>query len=351
MAAFTFADNVYGTIASGITSSELSITLTTGHGVRFPVVSGTILPATLVNSSNVVEQIHITAHSASSDTLTVTRAANGTTGKAWSAGDRIEVRLTSEFLNIAALLFGSTDAVAAFSLLPSVTTLTVGAGASVASTVGHASAATLFPGGISIPTGKTLSGAGSINITGGITINTDKFTVAAATGNTLIAGTLGVTGITKLSRTTDLAGVGHRLVVEGKSDTTAIALGLSDLRTGSTGSTMVTIVRNEATVGSITTTDAATAYNTSSDARLKNDLGLATDVSVLSNTQIHNFSWKGSGSLDRGVFAQDAVKVNPRAIAHDKDSDWWGADYSKYVPDLIVGWQNHEARLAALENK
>jgi hypothetical protein len=36
----------------------------------------------------------------------------------------------------------------------------------------------------------------------------------------------------------------------------------------------------------------------------------------------------------------------------------WGVDYSKYVPDLIVGWQQHDAtiqqlaaRIAALETK
>jgi len=94
-----FVDNCYGTIASGISASATSIALTTGHGVRFPAIaSGQVLYATLLNSSNVLEQIHITAHTASSDTLTVVRGVNGTTAKAWSAGDRIECRLTSEHM-------------------------------------------------------------------------------------------------------------------------------------------------------------------------------------------------------------------------------------------------------------
>ena len=29
----------------------------------------------------------------------------------------------------------------------------------------------------------------------------------------------------------------------------------------------------------------------------------------------------------------------------------WSVDYSKFVPDLIVGWQQHDARLAVLEAK
>ena len=61
----------------------------------------------------------------------------------------------------------------------------------------------------------------------------------------------------------------------------------------------------------------------------------------------------------RGVFAQEAVLVCPAAISVGEDErnaagnlvKPWMADYSKYVPDLIVGWQNLDARLAALENR
>ena len=94
-----FQDNTYGTISAGLAVGDTSITLTTGHGARFPAVTaGQVLYATLLNSANMLEEIHITAHTASSDTLTVTRAANSTTAKAWTAGDRIECRLTSEHL-------------------------------------------------------------------------------------------------------------------------------------------------------------------------------------------------------------------------------------------------------------
>jgi hypothetical protein len=110
MTTFLFVDNVYGNLASGLTVGQTSISLVTGHGVRFPAVTAPqVLLATLLNTANILEQIHITAHSPASDTLTVTRGANGTTAKAWAAGDRIECRITSEVFKA---LFSGSPAVA-----------------------------------------------------------------------------------------------------------------------------------------------------------------------------------------------------------------------------------------------
>jgi hypothetical protein len=98
------------------------------------------------------------------------------------------------------------------------------------------------------------------------------------------------------------------------------------------------------------------AYNTTSDARLKDDAGRATDLSALRAVVVHDFAWKADGRADRGVFAQDAHAVFPRAIAPGTDETTatgalarpWMTDYSKFVPDLIVGWQAHDAAIAAL---
>jgi hypothetical protein len=109
--------------------------------------------------------------------------------------------------------------------------------------------------------------------------------------------------------------------------------------------------------GSIAATNSTTtAYNTSSDKRLKNDLGIATDVSVLERTVIHDFEWRATGQPGRGVFAQDAIAVHPPAITPGTDEtnedgtllQPWAADYSKYVPELIVGWQRHQTELREL---
>lgn len=107
----------------------------------------------------------------------------------------------------------------------------------------------------------------------------------------------------------------------------------------------------------------AVTFNTSSDQRLKRDLGFATDVSALRALRIHDFSWTSDGVIDRNVFAQEAYAVMPRGITKGDDdpvtvTKTWMVEKAAYVPDLIVGWQQHDAtiqslaaRIAALESK
>jgi hypothetical protein len=94
-------NNAFGTLAAGISSSATSITLTSGQGARFPTLSaGDYFYATLIDTSNNLEIVKCTARS--TDVLTVTRAQESTTARAYSTGDRIEIRLTAQtFLDAA----------------------------------------------------------------------------------------------------------------------------------------------------------------------------------------------------------------------------------------------------------
>jgi hypothetical protein len=102
------------------------------------------------------------------------------------------------------------------------------------------------------------------------------------------------------------------------------------------------------------TSASSVSYTTTSDQRLKVDGGRATDLAALRAVVIHDFTWMADGVRDRGVFAQEAHALYPRAITAGTDETTdtgqlvqpWGTDYSKFVPDLIVGWQQHEAALA-----
>jgi hypothetical protein len=110
-------------------------------------------------------------------------------------------------------------------------------------------------------------------------------------------------------------------------------------------------------IGTVSQVNASSvAYNTTSDQRLKTDDGIATDLSALRALRVHDFTWTADGIRDRGIFAQEAHPVFPRAVTPGTDDRTdrgdlarpWGTDYSKFVPDLIVGWQQHAAALEAL---
>ena len=88
-------NNAFATLASSITSSSTSITLTTGQGARFPTLgAGDFFYATLIDTSNNLEIVKCTARS--TDVLTVVRAQESTTARAYATGDRIEIRLTAQ---------------------------------------------------------------------------------------------------------------------------------------------------------------------------------------------------------------------------------------------------------------
>lgn len=87
-------DTATGTLASDPTTGT-TLTLTTGHGARFPTVtSGSHYLRLRIES----ELILVTAHAAASDTMTVTRGIEGTTNAAHAAGTTVDSRLTADAL-------------------------------------------------------------------------------------------------------------------------------------------------------------------------------------------------------------------------------------------------------------
>lgn len=97
-----FSNNAVSRLAANITNASTTISLTPGDGAKFPVISGTqFFMATLIKSTGETEIVKVTARA--TDTLTVVRAAEpvGATqvAYAFSAGDRIEQRLTAKALS------------------------------------------------------------------------------------------------------------------------------------------------------------------------------------------------------------------------------------------------------------
>jgi len=93
-----FTNNASAPIASSILASSTSITVASGLGSEFPVITGTdYFVATLVDTSNNLEIVKVTART--SDTMTVVRAQEGTVARAYAAGSLLELRITAAVIN------------------------------------------------------------------------------------------------------------------------------------------------------------------------------------------------------------------------------------------------------------
>ena len=87
-------NNASATLAGAITSAATSVVLTAGNGSLFPALgAGEFFYGTLVDSSNNLEVVKVTART--TDTLTVVRAQDGTVARAYSVGDKFELRLVA----------------------------------------------------------------------------------------------------------------------------------------------------------------------------------------------------------------------------------------------------------------
>lgn len=94
--AVKFSNNGKTTLSSGITTSATSLTV--ADGSLLPAITGSeSFFLTLEDTSGNVEIVKVTARSGNS--LTVTRAQESTTARAFSAGDKAENRLTAAGLN------------------------------------------------------------------------------------------------------------------------------------------------------------------------------------------------------------------------------------------------------------
>ena len=95
MAQPLFTNNAATTLASGITNVATTLTVASGTGALFPSpTGGNYSYVTLINAAGtVLEIVKLTARS--TDTLTITRAQEGTTASAFNTGDKVELRVTA----------------------------------------------------------------------------------------------------------------------------------------------------------------------------------------------------------------------------------------------------------------
>lgn len=96
---------------------------------------------------------------------------------------------------------------------------------------------------------------------------------------------------------------------------------LDDAYSTSSTKIIVGITRNSSSVGSITTTLSSTAYNTSSDYRLKENVAPLTNAldDVLKINPV-TFTWKSTGEQAIGFIAHELQEIVPQAVSGEKDA-------------------------------
>jgi hypothetical protein len=218
------------------------------------------------------------------------------------------------------------------------------------------SAAGGYGSGYSVTTGSknTIVGAYNGN-SGGLDIRTsdNNIVLSDGDGNPRLIGNSA--GAFFIQRTSTYAYANGSLCVEGTSGNPCLVVGTS----GTSSYNNVVIGNGNGGVGAITTSGSSTAYNTSSDYRLKEnvvyDWDATTRFKQLKPARF-NFIADADTTVD-GFLAHEAQAVVPECVTGTKDAVdadgvavMQGIDQSKLVPLLVKTIQELEARITALEN-
>lgn len=127
--------------------------------------------------------------------------------------------------------------------------------------------------------------------------------------------------------------------------------------------------RSGTQVGSISVTTTATAYNTSSDERLKENIVDANTRNTLDKVnalRVREFDWIEDNRHETGLVAQEVAEVYPDAVTPPErqletvrvageeeltGSPYWMIDYSKMVPLLLGAIQEQQKEIDSLETR
>ncbi|MEO7461924.1 MAG: tail fiber domain-containing protein [Ferruginibacter sp.] len=154
---------------------------------------------------------------------------------------------------------------------------------------------------------------------------------------------------------------GMELVSNGAGDAyiglqRAGGAGLNLSRASGSG-TLVSFYVGGAMVGSISTTGITTAFNTTSDIRLKENIiptksGIITLMEI--NVKDYNYKADINKQLQTGFLAQELYKIFPQAVTpggEDAKTNPWTIDYSKLTPLLVKSIQEQQNEMDALKKE
>jgi endosialidase-like protein len=146
-------------------------------------------------------------------------------------------------------------------------------------------------------------------------------------------------------------GPGSKLVIDSLASSVELAA-LEDTDTGAGSDVAIRFRRNGSTVGTVTETNTATAYNTSSDRRIKENIATTTlGLDTLLALPVRDFSFKSDAThaTTTGFIAQELESVFPWAVTTNGDngsvplgatSTPWSVDYGRITPLIVKAVQD-----------
>jgi hypothetical protein len=121
-------------------------------------------------------------------------------------------------------------------------------------------------------------------------------------------------------------------------------------RASGVGRNMMLFKNGGSDVGSISSNTSSTAYNTSSDARLKDVTGEARGLEVINELNPVAYNWKADGKADEGLIAQEVMDIVPNAVSGSEE-DMYQMDYSKLVVHLVAGMKEQQTQIEELKTQ
>ena len=146
-----------------------------------------------------------------------------------------------------------------------------------------------------------------------------------------------------------------RLFVSSTS-VSAVPCVVQQTAAGATNQNSVVFYRNSASTGSISATATTTAYNTSSDYRLKENVQpMQNALAIISALKPSTYDWIGHDESGEGFLAHELQEIIPIAVMGVKDAvnddgsiKAQGVDHSKIVVHLVAAIQEQQAMIIAL---
>ena len=330
--AIKFTNNAFSTLAASINDSVTTISLASGTGSRFPSLGGSDhFFATLVDASNNLEIVKVTARSG--DTLTVTRGQDGTSARSYTGGDRIELRPVAGLFDDFVQLTG----------------------------------AQTISGDKTFSGTNTFSGANTFNntITGSITGNAGTVTNGVyTTGAQTIAGEKTFSNLLirsgsadpyfQFGTTTTASSYGR--FYRGNTTTDAGYLGTDGGGIVGTGTGTKFGIRSTDELLLISDTNVITATGSitaSGDITSNSDERLKSDIRTIDNAlekvkQLRGTAYVKDGKDSIGVIAQEVEKVFPEVVLDGSDG-FKSVAYGNLVGVLIEAVKELSARVEQLE--